>query len=139
MKLVDANKLKMSLEKAISKNADMDCLDFLRISSVIDAQPTAYDVDRIVKLPCKVGDTIYVYGVLGCGVAEKYTVVRVDYHSTLGTKRNEFYIEALLDNDPNASIGFYDKEFGRTVFLTKEEAEQENVVSEDEGVKDEID
>ena len=47
--LIDADKLKADLEKAISKNEDMDCLDFLRISSVIDAQPTAYDVDKVVQ------------------------------------------------------------------------------------------
>nr|DAU18583.1 MAG TPA: mHsp60, mHsp10, Mitochondrial, Chaperonin, Complex, Symmetric [Caudoviricetes sp.] len=78
---------------------------------------------RLIKLPCKVGDTVYVNGVLGCGEAERYRVIRVDYHSTLGTGRNEFYIEALLCADPDSSIAFYDKQFGKTVFLTKSEAE----------------
>ena len=78
---------------------------------------------RLVKLPCKVGDTVYVNGVLGCGEAERYRVIRVDYHSTLGTGRNEFYIEALLCANLDSSIGFYDKQFGKTVFLTKAEAE----------------
>lgn len=78
---------------------------------------------RLIKLPCKVGDTVYVNGVLGCGEAERYRVIRVDYHSTLGTGRNEFYIEALLCADPDSSIAFYDKQFGKTVFLTREEAE----------------
>lgn len=48
MGLIDADKLKADLEKAISKNEDMDCLDFLRIASVIDKQPTAYDPDKVV-------------------------------------------------------------------------------------------
>lgn len=78
---------------------------------------------RFVILPCKVGDTVYVNGVLGCGEAERYRVIRVDYHSTLGTGRNELYIEALLCANPDSSIGFYDKQFGKTVFLTKAEAE----------------
>lgn len=47
-RLIDADKLKVDLEKAISKNEDMDCLDFLRAASVIDAQPTAYDPDKVV-------------------------------------------------------------------------------------------
>lgn len=47
-RLIDADKLKADLEKAISKNEDMDCLDFLRVASVIDAQPTVYDPDRVV-------------------------------------------------------------------------------------------
>lgn len=47
-RLIDADKSKTDLEKAISKNEDMDCLDFLRAASVIDAQPTAYDPDKVV-------------------------------------------------------------------------------------------
>ena len=78
---------------------------------------------RLVKLPCKVGDILYVNGILGVGEAEEYKVIRVDYHSNLATKRSEFYIEALLVNDPRNSIGFYDKEIGKTVFPTKAEAE----------------
>lgn len=79
----------------------------------------------LIKLPCKVGDTVYVNvnGVLGYGEAERFRVIRVDYHSTLGTGRNEFYIEALLCADPDSSITFCDKQFGKTVFLTKSEAE----------------
>lgn len=48
-RLIDTDKSKADLEKAISKNEDMDCLDFLRAASVIDAQPTAYDPDKVVK------------------------------------------------------------------------------------------
>lgn len=78
----------------------------------------------LLQLPCKVGDTIYVNGILGVGEMGKYRVIRVDYHSNLATKRSEFYIEALLMSNPTTSIGFYDKEIGKTVFLTKAEAEQ---------------
>ena len=46
---IDTDKLKADLEKAISKNEDMDCLDFLRVASFIDAQPTAYDPDKVVR------------------------------------------------------------------------------------------
>lgn len=49
MRLIDADKLKADLEKAISKNEDMDCLDFLRVASFIDAQPTAYDPDKVLE------------------------------------------------------------------------------------------
>lgn len=47
-RFINADELKADLEKAISKNEDMDCLDFLRIASVIDKQPTAYDPDKVV-------------------------------------------------------------------------------------------
>ena len=49
MRLIDADKLKTDLENTIFKNEDMDCLDFLRAASVIDAQPTAYDPDKVVE------------------------------------------------------------------------------------------
>lgn len=53
-RLIDADKLKADLEKAISKNEDMDCLDFLRIASVIDKQPTAYDPDNVLDQLCDI-------------------------------------------------------------------------------------
>lgn len=77
----------------------------------------------LLRLPCKVGNIIYVNGILGVGKAEEHKVTRVNYHSDLVTKRSEFYIEAALVSDPENSIGFYDKELGRTVFLTQSEAE----------------
>ena len=48
-RLIESDKLKADLEKAILENGDMDCLDFLRIASINDAQPTAYDVDKVVE------------------------------------------------------------------------------------------
>ena len=79
----------------------------------------------LLRKPCNVGSHIWVNGVLGCGEAEEYKVIRVDYHNTLGTKRNEFYVEALLVSNPEGnSIGFYDKEIGKSVFLSKQEAEE---------------
>lgn len=68
-------------------------------------------------MPCKAGDTVYVNGVLGCGEAEEYRVIRVDYHSTLGTEKNEFYIEALLCTNPDSSMAFYDKQFGNSIVV----------------------
>ena len=56
MRLIDADKLKTDLEKAISKNEDMDCLDFMRASSVIDDHPTAYDPDKVVKQLDRISD-----------------------------------------------------------------------------------
>ncbi len=78
---------------------------------------------RLLKLPCKVGDIIHAIGVFGCETVEQYKVIKVDYHSNLATDRSEFYIVAFLTSNPKADIGFYDKEFGKNVFLTKSEAE----------------
>ena len=104
----------------------LDCEDS-RVKSLKKKLKEYKDLEKqglLLRLPCKVGDTIYVNGILGVGEAEEYKVIRVDYHSNLATKRSEFYIEALLVSNPENSIGFYDKEIGKTVFLTREEAEQ---------------
>ncbi len=50
MRMIDADELKTQLYESIMVNEDMDCLDFLRVESLIDAQPTAYDVDKVVQL-----------------------------------------------------------------------------------------
>lgn len=47
--MIDADELKTQLYESIMVNEDMDCLDFLRVESLIDAQPTAYDVDKVVE------------------------------------------------------------------------------------------
>lgn len=49
MRMIDADELKTKLYESIMVNEDMDCLDFLRVESLIDAQPTAYDVDKVVE------------------------------------------------------------------------------------------
>ena len=49
MRMIDAHELKTQLYDSITVNEDMDCLDFLRVESLIDAQPTAYDVDKVVQ------------------------------------------------------------------------------------------
>lgn len=49
MRMIDADELKTQLYESIMVNEDMDCLDFLRVESLIDAQPTAYDVDKVVQ------------------------------------------------------------------------------------------
>lgn len=48
-RMIDADELKTQLYDSITVNEDMDCLDFLRVESLIDAQPTAYDVDKVVQ------------------------------------------------------------------------------------------
>lgn len=74
-RLIDADKLKADLEKAISKNEDMDCLDFLLVAFVIDAQPTAYDPDKVVEQLEKEKNPIYRED--GSLMGER-TVIRID-------------------------------------------------------------
>ena len=106
------------------KKIVVENIDMLKICQRLKLYEDLDEQGLLLRLPCKVGDTIYVNGILGVGEVEEYKVIRVDYHSNLATKRSEFYIEALLVSNSENSIGFYDKEIGKTVFLTQEEAEQ---------------
>ena len=72
----------------------------------------------IVRLPCKVGDTVYVP--TRNFVSElRITLVSVD------TNDMAMYFSWLLNSGiyPNLN-GFYEYELGKTVFLTREEAEK---------------
>lgn len=111
-----------------------DCEEIDAVYRKLKEYEDAEEQGLLLLPPCRVGDTVYVNNVLGCGESEEYRVIRVDYHSTLGTGRNEYYIEALLNDDPGASIGFYDKEFGKNAFLTREKAEAKLKEMEDANV-----
>ncbi len=76
---------------------------------------------RLVKLPCKVGDTVYVV-TPGCETVEECKVMTVNYSNT-ATSENVFYIEALPAAGSRVLIGFYSNKIGKTAFLTKSEAE----------------
>ena len=76
---------------------------------------------RLVKLPCKVKDIIYVV-TPGCETVKECKVITVNYSNTT-TSGNVFYIETLPTTALRAVIGFYNKDIGKTVFFTKSEAE----------------
>lgn len=92
------------------------------ISDVIDKLAEYEDLEeqgRLLKLPCKVGDTIYAVG----EIVKEYKVLSVSYHSNKATNRSEFCIETLPVNGSRVVVAFYDKEFGKNAFLAKPEAE----------------
>ena len=70
------------------------------------------EAGRLVKLPCKVGDTVY-----KCN-ADHYTEYRV-HHFTIVDKGVYAYLELTYDKKSIVDI----KEFGKTVFCTPEEAD----------------
>lgn len=76
---------------------------------------------RLVILPCKVRDIIYVV-TPGCKTVKECKVISVNYSNT-ATSGNVFYIEALPATGSRALIGFYSNKIGKTVFRTKAEAE----------------
>ena len=76
---------------------------------------------RLIKLPCKVRDIIYVV-TPGCKTVKECKVITVNYSNTT-TSGNVFYIETLPTTGSRAVIGFYNKDIGKTVFFTKSAAE----------------
>lgn len=81
------------------------------------------DKSQYIKLPCKVGDTVYVidgyYGLIECIVND----IRVGVDNLYYTL---FYYEQPVDDPAELIDTFdYDKDdLGKTVFLTKAEAEK---------------
>ena len=70
----------------------------------------------LLRLPLKIGDTVY--SVTRDFISE-YTICSIEKYNE-GLIFNWRCEKDIYIN----SIGFYDKEIGKTVFLTKEEAEQ---------------
>ena len=86
---------------------------------------------RAIILPCKVGDTIYaivqVFG--GDGVYHKITEKKIT--GIGGNTMNKVW---MVNRENSLEDRFSPSEFGRTVFLTREEAEK--ALAELEGKKD---
>ena len=82
------------------------------------------DKSLYIKLPCKVGDTVWINGCFG-GLAEPHKIVQISTRT--GSERSVYSFEAwLVGKYPisrNNSASFWDDAFGKTVFLTREEAE----------------
>ena len=80
--------------------------------------------ENVVELPCKVGDTVYyIYGgyykeAKYCKVSRPCKVVEISFK--LSRKRNTVLEGFITDNGTRYSFDG----IGKTVFLTKEEAEQ---------------
>lgn len=77
----------------------------------LEEYETAEEEGRLVVLPCKIGNTVY--------VPSKYSGMVIPFHIT------EFYIfedeYAIIDDFDNE---YKIEDFGKTVFITREEAEK---------------
>ena len=78
------------------------------------------DKTRIVELPCKVGDTVYVLTSDAPKGIEKTYVEKIEI--TKGKTR--FICKCVYDDWGNARWNFSYYSFGKTVFLSPEEAEK---------------
>ena len=79
---------------------------------------------RLIKLPCKVRDTVYY---ISEGFIEPCTVETIfisDYTDKYGNCSYMAEIHFDREDCPYVSTEIYFTDFGKTVFLTQEEAEQ---------------
>lgn len=92
---------------------------------------------RLVKLPCKVGDTLYkiiVDKYTKCSLHDKEFSLNCEYCEEKCDSKAIYVIKDFTVFDMNEII-FYMKSIGKTVFLTKAEAEAK--LKELRGVEDE--
>lgn len=92
-------------------------IDNLYAEKCKEAVELRKELENSVKLPCKVRDTIY--GIL-LGEVREYTVRAIN----IGMRDGENSCVILLGNHRQAITGFELIDFGKTVFLTQEEAEK---------------
>lgn len=91
----------------------------LKLAERLKSYEDAEEQDRLVKLPCKVGDTLY--SALGEKVL-KSEVISVKYHCEAENHGVFIRERIIIDTDDfETEINFSD--IGKTVFLTKSEAE----------------
>ena len=77
------------------------------------------DESRLIELPCSIGDTVY-YPYAGKILEKKVTAYHRVYDARTGIQGIDWWYE--LDNDESETM---DADLiGKTVFLTKEEAEK---------------
>lgn len=105
------NKVRVEvLEKTASRGADELCDTFA-------------DKSRYIKLPCKVGDTVYVLtSDSPTGIEESRVKTMLLQEMPYGTTI-KIIVPCIYDDWGGDYNTFYPNYFGKTVFLTKEEAE----------------
>ena len=104
------------------------CGGFARLRELAEADKDG----RCVVLPCKVGDTVYMLERIfdiDNGVCDEICARKVIGHG--GNKLNKLW---LIGSGGICNVSIFVSEFGKTVFLTREEAER--AIQEMEGKKD---
>lgn len=80
------------------------------------------DKSKYIELPCKVGDEVYV--IKNNKIHTKDVVYYNKIHSRIAEQNEEYWHCVDKDRISINAITFYSENFGKTVFLTKSEAEQ---------------
>lgn len=101
------------------------CGGFARLRELAEADKDG----RVVVLPCKVGDTVYTNNrVLGADNAMHDEICTRRIKGYSGNALNEVW---LISNGDYCDLSIFPSEFGKTVFLSREEAEK--ALAETEG------
>lgn len=101
------------------------CGGFDRLRELAEADKDG----RVVVLPCKVGDTVYTNNrVLGADNAMHDEICTRRIKGYSGNALNEVW---LISNGDYCDLSIFPSEFGKTVFLSREEAEK--ALAETEG------
>lgn len=102
-----------------SPNIEINCGgdDFQRIVDKLAKYETAEEEGRIMVLPCKVGDTVYLIDDIDCVFERESIVTEIEIDKDGVTIM-------IQDETPIWSSGYSLSDFGEIVFLTREEAEK---------------
>ena len=104
------------------ENFDMSEEDFAEYQKVLDKLAHYEDLEeagRLIELPCAVGDTVWVVTRVFNG---KEIVNSIESRKIDGFFGNRFNPSFMISKE-QYRISFASSEFGKTVFLTREEAE----------------
>lgn len=100
-------------------------INFERILDKLGEYEDLEEQGRLVKLPCKVGDTLYkiiVDKYTKCSLHDKEFSLNCEYCEEKCDSKAIYVIKDFTVFDINEII-FYMKSIGKTVFLTRKEAE----------------
>lgn len=123
---VEALKLSM-MGKAISEIKEFDGLTIDRLRELAEANKDG----RLVVLPCKVGDTVWVTRNPWTGKLQKKLLDA--YVNGMKMYSHGLYVNLLFDTRKiNGTRDYEINHIGKTVFLTREEAEKALEVMKDE-------
>ena len=122
---VEALKLSM-MGKEISEITEFDGLPIDRIRELAEADKDG----RVVVLPCKVGDTVWIVGTVRKLYSAKVRTFFCGHPSAVRGDDDGGHIHMIRTTECDIPM----QEFGKTVFLSREEAER--AIQETEGKKD---
>lgn len=102
----------------------LDGMPYQRFNELLQADPEG----RVVVFPFKLGDHVWINGVLGACQCEEHVITSVSCH--LGSKKEIWFHAELVGYLGEARCSFGLDQIGKNVFRTREEAEE--ALKEDE-------